>query len=444
MTADAQDTNHWSTQFGTRAHLLGGAVVGSSDDLSAVFYNPGALALVEEEGLLLTSVGAENSWLTLENGFGPGEDVTSTRFTGLPSLVAGELPFPFLGSSRLAYSVMGRSISEVRVRERLTLDDFENPPDSLIGLDAATAELLIDQRVSEYWGGLTFATPIGEKVGLGISTFVGVRNHRSRFQTTTQLLAPENRSGLALFAEDFSYSHWRLFWKIGLSTRLAKWRVGISVTTPSIKVFGDGKTSLDRTASSQGLAPGDEPFTRFASDLQEKLPSTFDSPFSIAFGGARSFGAARVHFSAEWFDKVPNLTILDSDPVFDLTTGEEFSSDVTYGLEQVFNVAVGYEHVFSDRLELYGGFHTDFSGNVEGNNGTMSNWDIYHISGGIMLVLGRSSVTLGTVYAFGSAPTDRGIDFIPDGGNDLNIGAGNTIKYRRLTALLGFQLDFSK
>ena len=36
--AAAQDNHYWTTQFGNRARLLGGAVVGSATDLSALIF----------------------------------------------------------------------------------------------------------------------------------------------------------------------------------------------------------------------------------------------------------------------------------------------------------------------------------------------------------------------------------------------------------------------
>jgi hypothetical protein len=39
--ATAQDSQWWTNQYGNRARLLGGAVIGSARDLSAVYYNPG-------------------------------------------------------------------------------------------------------------------------------------------------------------------------------------------------------------------------------------------------------------------------------------------------------------------------------------------------------------------------------------------------------------------
>ena len=44
----AQDTHYWSIQYGPVGQLVGGQLIGGVNDLSATFYNPGALALRNE------------------------------------------------------------------------------------------------------------------------------------------------------------------------------------------------------------------------------------------------------------------------------------------------------------------------------------------------------------------------------------------------------------
>ena len=48
VTVSAQDAQYWTNQYGTRADLLGGVVVGSIADLSSTFYTPGMLALTTD------------------------------------------------------------------------------------------------------------------------------------------------------------------------------------------------------------------------------------------------------------------------------------------------------------------------------------------------------------------------------------------------------------
>ena len=66
----AQDAQYWTYQFGTRATLLGGAVIGSVLDISATYYNPGALALIEDPELVATSRVFEISNISID---GTGE-----------------------------------------------------------------------------------------------------------------------------------------------------------------------------------------------------------------------------------------------------------------------------------------------------------------------------------------------------------------------------------
>ena len=53
--ASAQDAHFWSQHYATRGVLMGGAVIGSADDLGASFYNPGLMAWVNQRELLLGS-----------------------------------------------------------------------------------------------------------------------------------------------------------------------------------------------------------------------------------------------------------------------------------------------------------------------------------------------------------------------------------------------------
>src|SRR5512141_2053100 len=51
----SQDSHYWTNQYGSRATLLGGAVIGSVLDLSGTYYNPGGMSLVEKTHTLLAA-----------------------------------------------------------------------------------------------------------------------------------------------------------------------------------------------------------------------------------------------------------------------------------------------------------------------------------------------------------------------------------------------------
>ena len=83
--APAQDAHYWTDQFGNRARLLGGAVVGSVRDLSATYYNPGSLALVPTAELLLA--GNVLSYTRYDATTGPQQEKLSSSTFGLSPLV---------------------------------------------------------------------------------------------------------------------------------------------------------------------------------------------------------------------------------------------------------------------------------------------------------------------------------------------------------------------
>jgi hypothetical protein len=64
--ARAQDSNYWTDQYGPRASLLAGAVIGSVDDVSGTFYNPGSLVLAESLPFALSASVYEYEKILLE------------------------------------------------------------------------------------------------------------------------------------------------------------------------------------------------------------------------------------------------------------------------------------------------------------------------------------------------------------------------------------------
>ena len=103
-SAFAQDAHYWTYQYGTRANLLGGLVVGSVVDISAAYYNPGALALLDDIELVAASSVAEASNVSLSGS--QGRTVSDFRLAMAPGFFGGILPFNFLGKHVLAYSFL--------------------------------------------------------------------------------------------------------------------------------------------------------------------------------------------------------------------------------------------------------------------------------------------------------------------------------------------------
>jgi hypothetical protein len=418
-------------QFGNRSRLLGGAVVGSAEDSSAVYYNPGALARIREPEILLSGTVFQFEDVRVTSALGPGRDLASGRWFLAPSLVAGELRLKALGKNRVAYAFLTRYDAEFRVTERAEVTDLLAP--SIPDLHFASTSVSYETRLREYWVGGTWSRQIGEKFGIGVSPFIAVRNHRARADALTQAVGSGGQGGIALARRDFDYQHWRLVTKIGVSAGWETWDLGLAVTTPGLGLFGRGWTGLDRSTMGQDVDRDGDELTRIATDFQENLEPDYRSPASIAMGGARRFRRSRVHFSIEWFDDLEPTTLLGPEPFESQTSGETIRYEMRYALDSVVDAALGFEHRFPNGLQLYTSFSTDFSAAAErfraqSGIASVANWDIYHLSGGFTFGVAGHELTLGATYSFGSSEV---------GENDLGLNPSLDASYRRLTFILG-------
>jgi hypothetical protein len=434
-SALSQDAQYWTNQYGNRARLLAGSVIGSSSDLASVYYNPGALALVENPELLLTGNVFEYTRYRVDIASLPASNLGSSRIGGAPSLFAGELKLPFLGDGRFAYSFLTRHSADIRIEERYQadLDDLS----AIAELAELRGSLRLEEKLTETWVGVTWATLLGERWGIGVSPYVMVRSQRFGQQSIFESVDSAGRAAISLRGGDIRFSNWRLLAKIGVSARYEPWRFGLTLTTPSLNVWGSGSAARDSTVISQGGA-GD-----ITGGLAEDVPADYRSPFSVGAGlGYTWHEATTLHVAAEYFAKVPRGEVL---AVPALLISETASAGMTQHLDDVLNFAVGIQHVFSERIEAYGGFSTDFSAKIEGDPAVfpISSWDTYHVSGGANFSLGRSEFTLGSVVAWGNGPAKT----VGSTSNDrfdeaLGLPTETSIGYFRLTFILGFTIMF--
>ena len=152
---------------------MGGQLIGGADDLSATYYNPGALALRNESSYLLSTESFQ--WETVSTTPTAGLaifDTSSSHLGAAPSLLAGVLPRWLGEDTHLAWSFLTRQDLDVRLGQRLT--------DPIAGAAESAAESYFDQDASEMWAGLTAARPLSESIGVGLTWYGVYRGQRLR------------------------------------------------------------------------------------------------------------------------------------------------------------------------------------------------------------------------------------------------------------------------
>jgi hypothetical protein len=439
--AAAQDAQYWDIQYGPVGQLLGGTVVGSTRDLSATYYNPGALALGEDPHFLLTVQAVKRQTLTTRPvGGGQVLDLSDTEWTRFPGFVAVAFPERWLGEkTRLAFSFLTRQQGTQRVDQRFT------------GIDPASGgqyglETLYDQRMSEQWGGLTISRRIGERWGLGTTLYGAYRGQRTRYEQNLQLRYPDGQGVSALVVNDYDYNHWRILGKVGLAWEGGSVRLGATVTTPGASLFGSG--TLGYTRSSQGVdVSGDGvPDTILANGLDEKVDSAYESAWSFAGGGAWRRGRLQLHLSAEYFAPVDRFTVLQGESLTPL--GEPIA--LTQAFESVLNAGAGIEYWLGGAsvdggargrgTVVYGAIATDHSASpdVEVGEASTSNQDDYHVTGGTAFSVGRSRFSLGVTYTFGGKRRALGVAGLPPEVPVIGKSQEADVKFTRWVFLIGY------
>jgi hypothetical protein len=409
--------------------LVGGQLIGGVADLSATFYNPGALVLRNESSYLLSTESVQ--WEKVDTEAEPGLDVldtSSSRLGAAPSLIAGVLPRWLGEDTRLAWSFLTRQKLELRLGRRIT-DPIPVPE------ARSVAESYLDEEVEEDWAGLTIARPLSPSVGIGLTWYGVYRNQRKRSELSLQAVGPGADSHSVAGVADFEYTHYRTLAKLGVAWQTKEWNAGVSITTPSLGAFGSGKggyTLAISGADADGDGQPDSPVLETAS--ADGLESDYRSPWAVGLGASKRVGRTRLYASAEWYAPVDRFTVVS------LPEGAPGLEGFSQELRSVLNAGLGFEHVLSADVSVYGAFHTDFSasaGNIDENVG-VSDWDLYHVSGGLSFRVKDNRFTLGASWAWGGNQRPLDSPVPPEDVSASSAGRSVDIRDSKVTFLLGF------
>jgi hypothetical protein len=439
VPAAAQDAHYWTNQYGTRADLLGGVVVGSIADLSSTYYNPGMLALTKDPNLVISTNAIRWTKIELDNGAGENIPLASTKLSPAPTIMAIRVGwYPFGG--QIAISYLERYKFDLDVVGR-RIDSRDTPGG---GVDAFAGELNSSTRLSEYWGGVSWASPkLMDGVGLGATLYGAYRGQKGRAQTLAQAYSDTAGGAAAIVYDEYEYSHARLLLKIGASFEWEVFRLGFALTTPSVSVFGSGHTVFN--AGYMVADSSDGTSAELTADYQENLNAYFKSPLSISGGVSYRFGRndrSAVHFTAEYFGRQSQFDVLEPEPFTSQTTGIEIARKFTHEGKAVLNWGIGGEFWASPNLAFYGAYITDYSYRPDDVDPveeiSISNWDIQHVSFGSAFTVRNLDFTLGMSYGWGLDRQGPPVDFTDPGEDDTSSQRRNDFSYNSLKVLIGF------
>ena len=377
----AQDAHYWNTHFGERSILLGGAVIGSVTDLSAAFYNPGAIGITTKPRLGLGSQILEISKISIDNRRNDGHLLEQLSLIPRPGLVAGSVPFDTNSAFQWTYVLLTRN------RFEFNITDHHN-------LELKQSDVQLQETLSETWAGVCVSRPISDGLGVGATLFGAYRTH-GRSGNTIQGIFDSSGARSISYASDAHYFTGRVLAKFGVMYTQGDWTAGASLTTPSVHLYGRGEVYERITIAGTRN-------DRIAHSEQTSLPARFQSPLSVGVGASHRFDRTRLHFSAEWFAPVRGYDLISTNPDT-VVSSKADAPIVRESIRGVLNFGIGAEFRQNDVLAWHGSVVSDFSALDRDEASTLSiaTWNIVHFSAGVVLSLPQFTLTTGLSYSVG-------------------------------------------
>ncbi|UCF19195.1 MAG: hypothetical protein JSU87_14910 [Gemmatimonadota bacterium] len=425
-----QDAHYWTLHYGPRSSLLGGAVIGSVDDVSGTYYNPGALGLAEDLAFAVSTNVFEFSVVGLEDGAGEGVDLGTARSGLQPSLLAGTITKDLFGSGVLAYSALTRTRGEQDLQGLIVVSGADIPPDVELTDFAALGRF--EGNFNEFWGGLTYSHRLGSQFGLGVTWYGALRSQRRRVETASQGVGLDGSGAAEIDIRGGKYSSLRTLFKFGAFAVVGPLTGGLTVTTPSIHITGSGQLGFDKGTFAPDTAA-------LAVTIQTDLPAEFKSPLSVGFGLGWRIGDTRLHASGEWYDAIDPYVVIQGEDFVAQEPEEVIEVDAVQALDEVFNWSVGVEHTFSPKLTGYLSYYLDASGlsdKVERAGLSTNPLDINTVTLGTDFVVSSARLTLGLGYGWGRKVDEALTDLLRQEDEDFEA----TFVYRSFRFLFGFEI----
>ena len=402
----AQDVHYWAQTYGTESTLLGGAVIGSVNDLGATFYNPGKLSLTDDPNFLFSARIFEYASLTLKPKDATINGISESYLRPSPAFIVYNLSADWLGEHKVAFSLLTRHTFDVRLKTRF-IGNVESTDIS--------NEIIYEGNAEQYWGGITWSYPFKGKYGfgIGITNYFAIRNYRSRNSVNIQSTDTSTSVGILSAVSEYDYYNVGILWKAGIGYTFEKIKFGLTVTTPTLNLLGSGEVDVNINSSGMDLDGDLQPDEFLVSNYQTDISSKYKSSLALGFGIYYKFSSFKIHLAGEYFGGVDKFNVLTSNSFQSQTGGLTLKNNLTHALKPVFNYGVGLEYLINEKVTTYAAFTTDHSAldTDENSNHSYLKWDYYHISAGAAVSVKKIELTFGLSLAI--AGDDISVPILP-------------------------------
>ncbi len=401
--------------IGPKSTLIGGAVVSSVRDNSAIFYNPGVLGFLQNSSISFSGNLYNFEYAELKNGAGDNINLYGKNAFVTPEFVSGVFKFKKIPNFTFTYGIFNKKNSKLTLKERVNI--LYNAIEPNPGDENVVGDFDYRNEIKDDWLGIGAGFKLTKNISVGVSTFVTLLNQKYYENISHTIYSNSSiQSTDVLFAKstqllEAQYTVVQNIWKAGLAFENEFFNIGVVFTTPSIKIPISLHSFMNRNHYFASPSINNQ---LFYSDYQTKLPTTFYTPAIFDIGVEFIFYKFTLSSSFSYATGVKAFTIMEFDPEI-LTRasntdafGGNFNS-LKYATKPTLNWAIGIQRPVNEKLKLLAGFRTNK--NTFDNNAidrmtewvaTKSRWNLYHATGGIEFTSAdKHHIVLGVQLGFG-------------------------------------------
>jgi hypothetical protein len=459
--AEAQDDHYWAQQYGAVSTLMGSAMVGGVSDNSAVYYNPAALSFISNPSLSIDANVYKMDRIFVRNGAGQGMNLNSAQMSIYPQIISGMINIAKNGKFKFSYSLLTRNHNSILMNTHYTGNASQSDPDNPVP-SATNFVGVYDyvNQLNEQWFGIGIGYRVSDKLGIGATFFSSYRGQS--YQLTNYVREIDYVDTNYVFRtttndQAVKYGTFRLLAKLGLSYTAGPLKFGLTVTTPSVGLYGKGDTKRENSVIAVSDNPADLKDNFLILDQKSGVKAIYKHPLSIAWGIDYQSPKTRIAISAEYFFKIGTYHLMNPDaspfvypPTYldSATIKAQINSylHIQNAARPVLNAGIGLSQVVYKSFSLLLGANTDFSSYERPDESNdllhgFGSWNIYHVSAGMSYHKLKHTLTFGFSYAISpsqSIPPYTVINQNPDQTNEARISP------ETYSFILGYTYYFAK
>ncbi|HTI93528.1 MAG TPA: hypothetical protein VL727_23180 [Puia sp.] len=395
-SVNAQDANYWSAAYNPAGFLTPGAAVAFTGDSGVLYFNPALLAYNTKNSATISGSVYQFNTMSIKDGAGNGLNLKSSNVSVVPVMASSILSIKGKKRFTIAYALIHNPVIAYQTTQQLdgkynVLNDSYSP-----GAENFLAQYSSQNLINETSGLLSTGFQLSPNVAAGFSMEGVYREQHKEENYSARALINVPSNGLPPIADAqtlYQITHYNvsLKFKAGFAYDKGRDHLGLTITSPLVKIFSNGQLLVDYLFTDLRLSQTDT-MNMLASTRQTKLKEKYRMPLSIAGGYARETSWGRVYVSAEYFSSVKEYNVITPRASAFIRTNDDeniFTSDALAfqdARRSVINVGVGVSYQLKPDLTGFVALRTDrsyadssrYTGDV-GFVSNTSNFDIYHL-----------------------------------------------------------------